>query len=255
VRRRNRGERRDAIVQEIVRRQLAPCRVQLVIASDGEEGLMMARAVPPDVVVLDMLMPNMNGEQVLSRMRQDTELANVPVILISNQELDNSLIALGVEDFLLKPIERSSLLRSIGRFVDLARGQSNILIVEDDPMVRDILRRTIKLEGLSVLEARDGIEGLERLGQHPDISLILLDLMMPRMDGFTFLERVREDARHKNIPVVVLTAKTLDEQERELLEASTERVFGKDTMGTGELLSELIHVLKQQDHEGKKGAP
>ncbi|MEC9399319.1 MAG: response regulator, partial [Myxococcota bacterium] len=150
---------------------------------------------------------------------------------------------------------RSSLLRSIGRFVDLARGQSNILIVEDDPMVRDILRRTIKLEGLSVLEARDGIEGLERLGQHPDISLILLDLMMPRMDGFTFLERVREDARHKNIPVVVLTAKTLDEQERELLEASTERVFGKDTMGTGELLSELIHVLKQQDHEGKKGAP
>ena len=245
----------DPAIQEIVRRQLAPCRVQLVIASDGEEGLMMARAVPPDVVVLDMLMPNMNGEQVLSRMRQDTELANVPVILISNQELDNSLIALGVEDFLLKPIERSSLLRSIGRFVDLARGQSNILIVEDDPMVRDILRRTIKLEGLSVLEARDGIEGLERLGQHPDISLILLDLMMPRMDGFTFLERVREDARHKNIPVVVLTAKTLDEQERELLEASTERVFGKDTMGTGELLSELIHVLKQQDHEGKKGAP
>lgn len=83
---------------------------------------MMVCVVFFDVVVLDMLMPNMNGEQVLSRMRQDMELANVPVILISNQELDNSLIALGVEDFLLKLIERSSLLRSIGRFVDLAWG-------------------------------------------------------------------------------------------------------------------------------------
>ena len=235
----------DPAIQEIVRRQLAPCRVQLVIASDGEEGLMMARAVPPDVVVLDMLMPNMNGEQVLSRMRQDSELSDVPVILISNQEIDNSLLALGVEDFLLKPIERISLLRSIGRFVDLDRERANILLVEDDPMVRDVLRRTIKLEGLSVIEARDGVEGLESLDKHPDISLILLDLMMPRMDGFTFLERVREDDRFEDIPVVVLTAKTLDEQEQELLEASTERVFGKDKMGTSELLTELVRVLDQ----------
>ena len=131
-----------------------------------------------------------------------------------------------------------------------------VLIVDDHPLFRDALETALECafpSGAEATHASNLSGALDILRSHP-VDLILLDLMMPRMDGFTFLERVREDARHKNIPVVVLTAKTLDEQERELLEASTERVFGKDTMGTGELLSELIHVLKQQDHEGKKGA-
>jgi len=98
-----------------------------------------------------------------------------------------------------------------------------------------------------VIEAQDGVEGLERLESHENISLILLDLMMPRMDGFTFLEHVRADERFDHLPVVVLTAKTLDEQERMRLEASTERVLGKDRMGTGELLSELMRVLERAE--------
>ena len=237
----------DPAIQEIVRRQLLRSGIQLVIASDGEEGLMMARAVPPDVVMLDMMMPRMNGEQVLARMRQDPELSNVPVILISNQEMDNTLFALGVDDFLLKPIERINLFRAINRFVDLDQDQEKILVVEDNAMVRDVLKRTIRNEGISVIEAQDGVEGLERLESHENISLILLDLMMPRMDGFTFLEHVRADERFDHLPVVVLTAKTLDEQERMRLEASTERVLGKDRMGTGELLSELMRVLERAE--------
>ena len=236
----------DPITQEIVKRQLAASTLQLIIASDGVEGLMMARAITPDVILLDMLMPRMDGPQVLSRLREDDALKQIPVVLISSQDLEQPLLAMGVDDFLLKPLDRSHLLHVLDRFLLPEHAHHRILIVEDDADVREILSRTLDREDITLLAARDGVEGLELLDQEPSFDLVLLDLMMPRMDGFEFLRRLRQDERWQGLPVVILTAKTLDLHETQLLEQHVSRVYSKGEMSHGELERELRLIMQKK---------
>jgi signal transduction histidine kinase/CheY-like chemotaxis protein len=171
-------------------------------AGTGDEGLRQARELQPFAITLDIMLPRRDGWSVLHALKTDPATRDIPVIVLSivdNRELG---FRLGAVDYLLKPFDRDVILGTLGR---LAPRRGRLLVVDDDPQVADLVRQLLEGEPYEITAAADGAEGLELVAKaRPD--LILLDLMMPRMDGFTFIERLRQDPGARGIPVVVLTA-------------------------------------------------
>jgi CheY-like chemotaxis protein len=177
----------------------------------------------------------MDGWAVLAALKSDPELGDIPVIMLSIVDEKHLGVALGAAEYMTKPIERdrlAAILRKYGR----AGARRSVLVVEDDPATRELLRRTLEVEGWSVTEAGNGRAALERVADAcPD--LVLLDLVMPEMDGFEFLEAFRADLRSLSVPVVVLTARELTEEDRRRLNGGVSRVLGKGTVGAEELVA------------------
>jgi CheY-like chemotaxis protein len=175
---------------------------QVVGAGTGDEGLQKARSLQPFAITLDIMMPRLDGWSVLHALKAEPATRDIPVIVLSivdNRELG---FRLGAVDYLLKPFDRDAVLSALGR---LAPRRGRLLVVDDDPQVADLVRQLLEGEPYEIEAAVDGAEGLDRLARtRPDV--ILLDLMMPRVDGFTFIERVRQDPEAARIPVIVLTA-------------------------------------------------
>src|SRR5262249_13880227 len=157
--------------------------------------------------ILDVLMPSMDGWSVLSKLKADPALADIPVIMLSFVEDKTLGFALGASDYLTKPIDRGRLIALLNRYRRELIAL-RVLIVEDNPDTRDMVRRTLEKEGAEVVEAENGRIALDRIATNPP-SLILLDLMMPEMNGFEFIEELQRSTRWREIPVVVMTAKEL----------------------------------------------
>jgi len=209
------------------------CRV--LSAATGEEGLAVARAEKPDLVTLDLLMPEMSGWEVLRSMKGDPELRDIPVVVVSVLAGEGKGRFWGAADLLEKPVDPEALLRAITRNLGATRGR--ILVVEDDPDARTLLRRFLWGEAVEVWEARNGGEALALLPRaSPD--LILLDLMMPVMDGTSFLQVLRRDRKFRNTPVIVLTGKDLHPEE-----ASSLRNAGAVLTMKGEGISPQLQRL------------
>src|SRR5690606_20413115 len=149
-----------------------------------------------------------------SRIKTDPELAGTPVIMVSVTGNQAMGVALGASDFLVKPVERDQLVQALDKHMRRNAGRS-ILVVEDDATTRSMLRRLLERQGWAVVEAVNGHEGLARV-REAQPALVLLDLMMPEMDGFAFLEALRAEGDDAP-PVVVLTAKELSRAEQERL--------------------------------------
>jgi CheY-like chemotaxis protein len=154
-------------------------------AADGATGLRLARELRPDIITLDVLMPDMDGWAVLSALKSDAELAEIPVVMLTVVDAKPTGFALGVAEYLTKPIDRSRLAAVLRRYAPGGSART-VLIVEDDVAARRVLRRELKQGGWRVLEAANGRIALEQLAQHPP-DFVLLDLVMPEMDGFEFL--------------------------------------------------------------------
>ena len=204
----------DPTVQDIVGRALARNGFEVESATDGQDGLDRARQEPPDAIVLDVMMPGLDGWGVLTGLKGDPATADIPVVMLTILEQSDVGFALGAVDFLVKPVKTQRLSAVLHRH---CRNQSaHILIVDDDPDARDIMRRTLEAHGHRISLAVDGQQGIDSLAAEvPD--LVLLDLMMPVMDGFAVLEHIRNDFRLQHVPVVVVTAKTLTAEDREML--------------------------------------
>jgi PAS domain S-box-containing protein len=204
----------DPIVQDIVGRALVRSGFQVEPATNGHDGLRRARERPPDAVVLDVMMPGLDGWAVLTTLKEDPATAEIPVVMLTILEQSEVGFALGAVDFLVKPVRTQRLATVLHRH---CRSHSaNILVVDDDAAARDIVRRTLEASGHRVREATDGQQGIDMLADEvPD--LVLLDLMMPVMDGFAVLEHMRNDYRLRDVPVVVVTAKDLTAEDREML--------------------------------------
>ncbi len=222
----------------------AGCRV--ITASDGVEGLDRARRDQPDLITVDLMMPRMSGWELLRAVRDDERLRNIPVVVVSIVAEEGSGEALGAVELLNKPVEREEFLAVLRRH--LVQGSGTVLVVEDDPDTRRILQRYLSDAGLVALTAENGRKALELIREKaPD--LVLLDLMLPGLDGAQVLQRLRADPHFQDIPVVVLTAKDLsDSESRELgsqaldvilkgsevedrLRTVLDRVFGDPTDG------------------------
>jgi CheY-like chemotaxis protein len=210
---------------------------RVVEATDGETALVLAREWRPDIITLDVLMPRMDGWAVLTALKSDTELAETPIIIVTVLEDRGIAVSLGAAEFLTKPVDRARLAATIRQHV---YGSGVVLVVDDEPESRQIARRHLDRLGWEVAEAEDGKTALLWLTQNPRPAMILLDLVMPGMNGFGFLEEAAKHAEWQHIPIVILTAMPLDAAERALLAGRTREVIAK---GADDLAQALRQIL------------
>ncbi|MEM9455188.1 MAG: response regulator [Myxococcota bacterium] len=204
----------DPMVQDTVGRALMRYGFKVAAAHTGRTGLQYARDRQPDVIVLDVMMPGLDGWGVLTSLKGDPQTAEIPVVMLTILEESEVGFALGAADFLVKPVKTQRLATVLHRYCRSAMAQ--VLVIDDDPAGREIMRRTLETSGHRVTVAENGKKGIAVLEQAiPD--LILLDLMMPVMDGFAVLEHIRADPRLDRVPVVVVTAKDLTAEDRAML--------------------------------------
>jgi len=224
----------EAAVRDLMQRALGREGFRVVTAAGGEEGLRLAREVRPEAITLDVLMPGLDGWAVLSALKADPALADIPVIMLTIMDDKNLGYALGAADYLTKPIDRERLSAVLKRY----RRDLPILVVDDDPALRELLRRLLEREGYQVQEAENGRAALARLREAPP-GLIVLDLMMPEMDGFDFVTAVRRDEAWRTIPIIVVTAKDLTPDDRQRLNGYVEAILQKGASSRDALLAEV----------------
>lgn len=233
----------DSSIRELIRRFLEKDGYRVEEAANGKEGIQRARELQPDVITLDVMMPGMDGWAVITALKADSQLAAIPVIMLTMVQDKNMGYALGAQDYLTKPIDRDKLIMVLQKYA-LRKEQSTLLVVEDDPMTRDMMTRMLRKEGWYVRDATNGREALERVAAMKP-SLILLDLMMPEMDGFEFLEELRKTEVGRTIPVMVVTALDLEPDERDRLSAVVQQILRKGAYSRDDLLSEVSEMVNR----------
>jgi signal transduction histidine kinase/CheY-like chemotaxis protein len=227
----------DPAARNLITRILAREGFHVVSAAGGAEGLRRAHETRPDVITLDVLMPGSDGWSVLAALKADPVLAGIPVVVVTMVDEKGLGYALGATEYLVKPIDREQLLSVVNAFQE-GRTSPRLLVIDDDPDVREMLRRTLQKQRWSVVEAGNGAEGLRCVAAaRPDV--ILLDLIMPEMDGFAFLQALREREDWRDIPVVVVSARELTAEDREQLLASAEMVLRKGAHSLEDIADEV----------------
>ncbi|AUX45477.1 ATPase [Sorangium cellulosum] len=230
----------DATVRDLLQRHIEALGHHVALAAGGKEALHLAGKLFPDVITLDLLMPEMDGWRVLSVLKSTPELASIPVVVISIVEERGIGHSLGAADYITKPVEREALERALARCA-LRDGRSpRILVVEDDAPSREVLEGMLRRSGCAALPAPNGRVALDLLAtgaEVPDAAIV--DLMMPEMDGFELIERLRGQERWRRMPLIVLTAKELTDEDRARLRVGTEKVFQKGQLGLQEVLNEV----------------
>lgn len=232
----------EANARDLIQRFLGKEGFSVVTASSGAEGLRLARASRPDAITLDVIMPGMDGWAVLKELKADPELANIPVIMLTMVDSMNLGYALGAVEYMTKPIDRERLLAVMEKYRH-DRTPATALIVEDDPAIREMLRRRLEREEWTVGEAKNGRVALEWLAQNR-ADVILLDLMMPEMDGFEFVERWRMRDDWRSTPILVVTAKDLTEEDRLRLDGYVQKIIQKGAYGREQLLNEIRSLVE-----------
>jgi signal transduction histidine kinase/DNA-binding response OmpR family regulator len=233
----------DGAVRDFVSRSLTEAvdHVRVVTAADGEAGLKLAAKVKPSLIFLDVLMPKMDGWAVLTALKADPSLADIPVVMMTMMNASEMGYMLGASDYLTKPIDRARLTSVLEKYRPATTGDT-VLIVEDDAATREVLGRTLERLGWSIVEAANGRIALDRVRAHTP-ALVLLDLQMPEMDGFEFLDELRRSTVWRHIPVVVVTSRDLDQAERDRLNGEVEGILQKGAYSREALLAEIRHVV------------
>jgi signal transduction histidine kinase/CheY-like chemotaxis protein len=232
----------EKATRELITRGLEKEGFRMIAAASGDEALRLARERKPDVISLDVLMPGMDGWTVLRSLKADPITAPIPVVMVSMLDDRDIGHALGASDYLTKPFDRQKLVTALRRY---RRDGSlrPVLVVEDDASTREVIKRALERDGWAVSEADNGRRGLQSVARHvPDV--ILLDLIMPEMDGFEFVAELRKSESGRKIPVVVVTAKELTEEDRRRLNGQVRRVLHKGSFSREELSSELRRALE-----------
>jgi signal transduction histidine kinase/DNA-binding response OmpR family regulator len=234
----------DKAIHDLLEQELAAKGYHVLHATGGREGLKVAKQTRPDVITLDIIMPDLDGWSVLKALKDDLELRDIPVVLVTIMGDRDMGFALGAADYITKPLDREMLLAAVNRHARSAEG-AQILVVDDDWKSRDMLSRTLAKEGWTVAEASNGREAISLL-ERSRPALVLLDLMMPDMDGFELLERMRRDEGWRDIPVVVVTAKDLTRAEVDQLNGHVVKILQKGAYQRSELLTEIQDMVARR---------
>ena len=242
----------DQATHDLLERDFGDQGYQVLHAMGGRQGLKVAKAARPDLITLDIIMPDLDGWSVLKALKDDPELRATPVVLVTIMADRDMGFALGAADFVTKPFDRDLLIQAINRH-RRGDGLAQVLVVDDDAKTRDMLRRTLQKEGWTVAEAANGREALGQL-ERSRPALLLLDLMMPEMDGFEVLERMRREAAWRAIPVIVVTAKDLTRAEVDRLNGQVVKVLQKGSYRRRDLLDDVRAMLARRE-ESVSAAP
>jgi CheY-like chemotaxis protein/anti-sigma regulatory factor (Ser/Thr protein kinase) len=233
----------DLNSRELLQRTLESEGFSVVTASSGEEGLELARELKPSLMTLDVLMPAMDGWSVLQEVKADPELKDIPVMMISIAGDKDLGYTLGAVECLTKPVDRDQL-RQLAIQYASPSGGGRALVVDDDEGIRSLFQRALAEDGWIVDEAENGAIALDLAGNNrPD--LVLLDLMMPVMDGFEFVMNYRKLEGCDGTPIIVVTAKDLDQNDRERLLGGVERIVEKGALTRQELLKQVRALMSQ----------
>ena len=233
----------DPTVRGLMKRQLERDGFGVIIAEDGALGIDMAIKCKPDAIVLDILMPGMDGWSVLRSLKANEETSSIPVIMASILDEKNRGYSLGAADYLSKPVERNRLISSVEKLIGAGEGKT-VFVVEDDDELRFLLKEALSKESYKVIEAENGKVALSRLRDINDPpSLILLDLSMPVMNGFEFLEEYRSNFSQE-VPVVVITGADLTEEDKRFLSSEVTRILEKTPETEGTIAGDVAKILR-----------
>jgi signal transduction histidine kinase/DNA-binding response OmpR family regulator len=223
---------------DLLRVYLEAAGARVVGARDGREGLDTVRRLSPAGVILDILLPGIDGWEVLAQLKADPGTAAIPVVVVSMLDERGRGFALGAAEYLVKPVSKEQLLAALYRAAAMPERAHTVVAIDDDPLAIELVRASLEPEGWTVLGAATGQEGLALIRERQP-SAVLLDLLMPGMDGFEVVEALRADPDTKSVPVVILTSKSMTQQDKERLQGRITYVARKtefDLSGLGGLL-------------------
>ena len=234
----------DAFARDLLERFLTREGFYAELAESGKRGLELARETHPDVIILDVKMPDMDGWSVLEKLKSDADLRDIPVIMLTMTDAKELSLALGASDFLTKPLERSRLIEILLKHVRGTGTQdaAPALVVEDDPVNQDLLRSALEREGLKVVVASNGLEGLQRMAEVQP-SIIFLDVLMPVMNGFQFIEELQKREDWRQIPVVTLSGADLSHEQQDWLSHKVAVMLDKRALGPADLLHQMREMV------------
>jgi CheY-like chemotaxis protein len=228
---------------------------QIAAAESGAQAFKKAQELQPDAITLDISMPGGNGFQTLVALRKAPETAGIPIIIVSIVDQKQVGFALGAADYLIKPIRKPELLEAIRKHVlPHADDDSSILLVDDDPSALELLEQTLGSAGYETQSVRSGARALEVLSTKL-IGAVLLDLLMPHMDGFEVIRHIRQEPTLQELPILVMTAKTLTPDEVALLSRDTQALFQKNGSWQQQLIAEVSRVLQKRGQAKSAGQP
>ena len=233
----------DPAARELLAANLKGAGYRLVHAASGDEALSLARKIHPDAITLDVMMPKPDGWDVLSTLKGDPELCEIPVIMVTVAPERGIGLSLGAVEVLTKPVDRGRLTALLNRLV---RRDGPVLIVEDDADTRAMMGNTVEKMGLAVEDTANGRLALSWLADHPHPAVILLDLMMPEMDGFEFLDALAAREEWREIPVIVITARQLTAGERERLLRQARKVLEKATATRVDIAAAIGEAIRRR---------
>jgi DNA-binding response OmpR family regulator len=230
----------DVLVIEDDRRSADLLRVYLedagyavTTAADGYEGVDAARRRTPSVVLLDLGLPGISGWEVLAQLKGDAATAGVPVVIVSMLDEHGAGFALGAAEYLVKPVSQDALLDAMQRCAPVKPG-GTVVAIDDDPAALDLVEAALVPAGWSVVRASGGQDGVDAVRRsRPDV--VILDLLMPGLDGFAVVERLRSDPELADVPIIVMTAKDLSRIDRARLEGNVNHLAAKGALRHDEL--------------------
>ena len=215
------------------------------MAESGAEAVKKAKQLRPDAITLDVFMSGGNGFETLVELRKGPETANIPIIIVSIVDQKQVGFALGAADYLIKPIRKPVLLETIRKHVPSAidDDDATILLVDDDFRALELLEETLRSAGYETQSVQSGARALEVLSSKL-VSAVLLDLLMPGMDGFEVIRHLRSEPTLKDLPILVMTGKTLTSEETAILDRETQALFHKNGSWQQQLIAEVGRVIQ-----------
>jgi PAS domain S-box-containing protein len=240
----------DSIVRKLLNDYMTQLGYAVAVAGGGKEGLRLAKKLRPDAIILDVRMQGIDGWDVLSKLKSDPLLMDIPVIMMSVEDHQQKGYALGATDSLIKPVRYEQLVDVLGKYNIGDDSQGLVMVVEDDLVVSEVMAEMIKKAGWRVFKAENGKVALEHL-ENKKPSLILLDLMMPVMNGFEFLSHLRANEKWQSIPVVVLTSTHLSPEEQARLYNDVDTIYQKETYNRDDLLLHIHNLIATSKPEVK----
>jgi signal transduction histidine kinase/CheY-like chemotaxis protein len=231
----------DPLQRDLMQRYLRKEGFTVCAASGGAQGLRMARQLQPAAITLDVIMPEMDGWIVLSALKADPVLCDIPVIMLTMVDDPERGFTLGSSDYATKPVNRQRLSKMLKKYT-CPHPPCPVLVVDDDPLARSLTRSILEKEGWAVSEAENGIEALRSMEKERP-SLIFLDLTMPHMDGFEFAAAVRRHPEWRSIPIVVVTAQDLTNEDRKRLNGNVDSIVRKSADSRESILAQVRDLL------------